>query len=263
VPEFKPQVIKVDLGDGKESEQTAADTAPDDADEEQCKAIERELPPPEKLPKDIGNPVAFEKDDDSNFHIAFITACSNLRAANYKIPTADFQRTKLIAGKIIPAMISTTAVVSGLQCIEMIKVMMGKPLSAYKNGFINLAIPLFAFSEPIAAPRVTVRDGWTWTLWDKIEIHGDLTLAEFLAVLKDKYKLDVSMLSCGKSLLYSSFLSKEKRTQRLKQKMTAIVEEVSKEPISAEVKSLQFVVCCSRLEDDVDVDIPPVHILLS
>lgn len=144
----------------------------------------------------------------------------------------------------------------------MIKIMMGKPLSAYKNGFVNLALPLFAFSEPIAAPRVPVREGWSWTLWDKIEIRGDVTLAEFLEHFKTQYKLDVSMLSCGKSLLYSSFLGKDKRAMRLKQKMTAIVEEVSKECIPSEVKSIQFVVCCSRLEDDEDVDIPPVHLIL-
>ena len=32
----------------------------------------------------------FEKDDDSNFHIKFITSCSNCRAENYDIPQEDF-----------------------------------------------------------------------------------------------------------------------------------------------------------------------------
>jgi ubiquitin-activating enzyme E1 len=27
--------------------------------------------------------IEFEKDDDTNFHVEFITACSNLRAINY------------------------------------------------------------------------------------------------------------------------------------------------------------------------------------
>jgi hypothetical protein len=31
------------------------------------------------------HPAEFEKDDDTNFHIAFITYCSNLRARNYGI----------------------------------------------------------------------------------------------------------------------------------------------------------------------------------
>jgi len=31
------------------------------------------------------NSVEFEKDDDTNHHIDFVTACANLRARNYKI----------------------------------------------------------------------------------------------------------------------------------------------------------------------------------
>ena len=34
-------------------------------------------------------PLDFEKDDDSNHHMDFIVACSNLRAFNYSIPPAD------------------------------------------------------------------------------------------------------------------------------------------------------------------------------
>src|SRR5690606_3411123 len=45
----------------------------------------------ESLPKSpINNikPLIFEKDDDTNFHIDFITATSNLRATNYNIKLA-------------------------------------------------------------------------------------------------------------------------------------------------------------------------------
>ena len=34
-------------------------------------------------------PLEFEKDDDSNLHMDFIVAASNLRAANYSIAPAD------------------------------------------------------------------------------------------------------------------------------------------------------------------------------
>lgn len=34
-------------------------------------------------------PIDFEKDDDTNHHIDFITAASNLRAENYSIEKAD------------------------------------------------------------------------------------------------------------------------------------------------------------------------------
>ena len=59
-------------------------------------------------------PEDFEKDVDTNHHIDFITASSNIRAEQYGIETADRLRTKKIAGKIIPAMATSTAAVSGL-----------------------------------------------------------------------------------------------------------------------------------------------------
>lgn len=59
-------------------------------------------------------PAEFEKDDDSNGHIDFITAASNLRATMYGIENADRFKTKRIAGRIVPAIATTTAAVSGL-----------------------------------------------------------------------------------------------------------------------------------------------------
>lgn len=46
------------------------------------------------------NVVSFEKDNDSNFHIDFITAASNLRALNYGIPVASRLQSKIIAGRM-------------------------------------------------------------------------------------------------------------------------------------------------------------------
>ena len=82
----------------------------------------------------------FEKDDDSNFHIAFITAAANLRCDNYSIKRTDFQSCKVIAGKIIAAIATTTAAVCGLVLLELFKLVQNKDTEAYMNRQIGLAV---------------------------------------------------------------------------------------------------------------------------
>ena len=72
-------------------------------------------------------PLEFEKDDESNGHVAFVTAASNLRAICYGIPPVDKMETRRVAGNIVPAMITTTAFVSALSCIELVKLVKHKP----------------------------------------------------------------------------------------------------------------------------------------
>lgn len=103
----------------------------------------------------------FEKDDDYNFHIAFITAATNLRCDNYSIQRTDFHECKIIAGKIIAAIATTTAAVCGLVILEFFKVIQGKDTEALMNRQIGLARNVFtSFTQepPIKFSTQTVKE---------------------------------------------------------------------------------------------------------
>ncbi|CAG5089375.1 Similar to UBA1: Ubiquitin-like modifier-activating enzyme 1 (Oryctolagus cuniculus) [Cotesia congregata] len=230
-------------------------------DHERLTQLIEELPKQNELKDLVINPQDFEKDDDSNFHIDFIVAASNLRATNYRIPPADRHKSKLIAGKIIPAIATTTSVVAGLVCLELIKLTRGfKDLALYKNGFVNLALPFFGFSEPIPAPKLKYYDT-EWTLWDRFEVKGELTLKEFLDYFQNEHNLEVTMLSQGVCMLYSFFMAAAKRDERMGLPMSEVVRKVSKKKLDPHVRALVFELCCND-KNGADVEVPYVRYTL-
>lgn len=226
-------------------------------DDEIMDEIKRSLPNPAKLANMVLRPVDFEKDDDDNFHMDFIVAASNLRAENYAIAPADRHRSKLIAGKIIPAIATTTSLVVGLVCIEMYKLIQGhNKLEQFKDGFVNLALPFFGFSEPKPCPKYKYYEH-EFTLWDRFEMNGLMTLEEFINHFKDEHKLEITMMSQGVMMLYASFMPPNKQAERLKLSLPELVRNISKKKIPSHVRSLVFEVCCSD-ETGEDVEVPYV-----
>eukprot|EP01033_Poteriospumella_lacustris_P001011 gene1012-728_t len=171
--------------------------------------------------------VSFEKDDDANMHIAFITATANARCANYSIRAVDFHECKVIAGKIIAAIATTTAAVCGLVMLELFKVVLGKDTDDYMNRNIGLGgnkYTSFSAEAPVkyktktesVAPDVTSAlpaDAYDekgkvkaeyyeeqvhraypegHSIWDKLTISADLTLADFTKWLDDEHGLTLT-----------------------------------------------------------------------
>ncbi|KAH3766129.1 Ubiquitin activating enzyme [Pelomyxa schiedti] len=142
-------------------------------------------------------PLEFEKDDDTNFHIDFITACSNMRAWNYHIKPASRHQCKMIAGRIIPAIATTTAMITGLVCVELFKLIMRLPKPKMCSANVNLGLSTYNLFEPDNPIRAKaeydvnemcdvkpIPEGFT--IWDKIVIaKGDLTLDQLFTVLPE------------------------------------------------------------------------------
>ncbi|KAI0404596.1 putative ubiquitin-protein ligase [Xylaria palmicola] len=262
VPDFTPDPgVKIQANDNDPDPNANKSSA--FGDDNELQIIIDSLPAPNKLAGFKLTPVEFEKDDDTNHHIDFITFASNLRAENYKIEAADRHKTKFIAGKIIPAIATTTALVTGLVVLELYKIVDGKDdIEQYKNGFINLALPFFGFSEPIASPKVE----WAGPggvkrkmdkIWDRFDSE-DVTLSEFLERF-EKDGLTVGMVSSGVSLLYASFFPAAKRKERTPMKLSELLETVSKKPIPSHQKEIVFEVVAEDTTGE-DVDVPYVKV---
>jgi ubiquitin-activating enzyme E1-like protein 2 len=150
------------------------------------------------------SPLIFEKDDDSNGHIDFIASAANLRASMYNIEIVDRLKIKKIAGRIVPAIATTTAAVAGLVSIELIKLTKKSPLECYKNAFLNLALPLFVFSEPAPVLKSKLSNGTEYTIWDRWEVHGShsLTIQQFIKMLQEKHQLKPTLIVQGVKMIY-------------------------------------------------------------
>ena len=147
-------------------------------------------------------PQEFEKDDDSNWHVAWITATSNLRAMNYGIPPISKLETKGIAGRIIPAIATTTSVVSGLIVIEMLKFMLGKKkIENYRSTYVNLADTNLLYSEPFPTKEIEFA-GIKYNGWTKFQLKGDRSLKDFKSHFEELFKVEINTILIGNSMLY-------------------------------------------------------------
>jgi ubiquitin-activating enzyme E1 len=244
------------------------------------------------------SPVDFEKDDDA--HMRVVAACANLRARNYGIvPEADLHTARGIAGKITPAISTSTAFAAGAICLEMYKILMprcgyvpettatardstfatskyaGVDVASLSNTFSNLAVPLFATMqpEPPKAKR-SVRSGrpYSFTPWDRIDVDGavatgsgvvqPLTLRSLIALLRREHGLRLLMLSCGVSMLYSDFMNRKKAEERMDCTLCDLIETVSKRALSPQQKYLVLEVIAEDVESEEQIDLPYVRVKL-
>lgn len=201
------------------------------------------------------SPEEFEKDNDANFHIDFITATSNLRAYNYAIAPADRLKTKRIAGRIMPAIATTTAAVSGLVSIELIKIVKKVKMEDYKNAFMNLGLPMFQFAEPSPAETTKITDSVSVTIWDQWDLKmGDITLSDFCNHFKKKYGLTVTGVFQGVQMVYVPLMPGH--DSRLPKKLRRLI---------AREKGQKYVDLIVTFENDdgSDVNGPPVRYWLT
>jgi len=194
-----------------------------------------------------------------------------MRARNYKITECDRGKTKMIAGKIIPAIATTTAMITGAVGVEIYKFVQGiDDIERYKNSFINLGLPMFLFSEPdpilkkksvefdpiMCGPIKAIPEGWT--NYDKITVDkGSMTVQQMIDHMKAEWNVEVSMLSAGTAALYNAYLPGQKMKDRLNEKIEDIYRGISKTEFPAGRYYMVVEVGGETTEGE-DVSMPPI-----
>ena len=247
IPDFVAKNVKIKVKDDE------ADTNPNPNDdpakiqaeeENELNSLMKELSIYDKNKTEPAKfkPEDFEKDDDTNGHIDFIFACSNLRARNYEIKEADRQKVKMIAGKIIPAIATTTAAATGIVSLQLYTLFQTNKIEFMRNCFMNLAIGLFVMTEPaevikmkdkeydemLLGPVKAIPPGWT--VWDKIEVSKSMTCKEFIDYVKERYNVDTSVITSNNVTIIQTFMPSNKN--RYDEKIEDLYNKFSKKKLT-------------------------------
>jgi len=199
-PQWEPSGEKVDLTEGDNEED---DSGAGGEDDEKLKAELYKIDASKLQP---AQPQEFEKDDDLNFHIDFLTASTNMRSWNYDIRPSARHTVKVTAGRIIPALATTTAMVCGLVDIEFCKLVLGlqsQGSDKFLNSNINLAAGSGNFTTFAPDPPVPISTGLSsphpesFTSWDKIYVsclENELSVEQLVQYITRSFGVSVDRI---------------------------------------------------------------------
>ena len=252
IPAFVPKTVKIKVKDDEPDEQQKIPANEQELEEAELSNLMKELSlydkkkaDPEKM-----HPEDFEKDDDTNGHIDFIHACSNLRARNYKINECDRQKTKMIAGKIIPAIATTTAAITGIVSLQLYTLYQTDKIDFLRDCYLNLGINSMIMSEPREAIKNQDKENDpillgpvkaippNWTVWDKITINKSMTCKELIDYIMEKYKVEANIITAGNTTIIQTFMGSAK--DRMNKKIEDIYNENAKVKLSEDTKCLNL-----------------------
>uniref|UniRef100_A0A673GJJ0 E1 ubiquitin-activating enzyme n=1 Tax=Sinocyclocheilus rhinocerous TaxID=307959 RepID=A0A673GJJ0_9TELE len=259
VPEYRPAEKHIETDETVKKPDQVKMTVSSEEEREAIsqlqEAINSNFVTPERL---CMTPLFFEKDDDTNGHMDFVASASALRAQMYAIEAVDRLQTKRIAGKIIPAIATSTAAVAGLVSLELIKVAGGYGFELFKNCFFNLAIPVMVLTETAQVKRTQIRDDISFSIWDRWTIfgHEDFTLSDFMSAVREEYGIEPTMVVHGVKMLYVPVMPGHNK--RLKLTMHKLIKP------SAGRKYVDLTVSFApEVDGDEDLPGPPVRYYFS
>ncbi|KAG8128383.1 hypothetical protein E2320_015234 [Naja naja] len=208
-------------------------------------------------------PLHFEKDKDS--HLEFITCAANLRAENYDISPVDKFQAKRIVGQIVPAIVTTTAAVAGLTCLELYKlVWQHKDLGSYRHTSLQLSDVFLSRAQPVPSGQAYKYQQKTWNCWDRITVPGFnskgevVTLRDICDHIQREHDLVPQRLLYGSATLYVK--KDEIEEQQPPFSLTESIRKITGKPVPKECRLLRLEMVCEN--EEFSDDIPAVHVML-
>lgn len=178
----------------------------------------------------------------------------------------------MIAGKIIPAIATTTAMITGCVTAEIYKFVQGwTDVEKFKNIFCNLALPYFMSADPDDVKKIKSCE-WDvvmqaavtavpdpFTIYDKVVVNaGNMTITELMAHLKEHHHgVDVQIINSCEKELYNMYAIGNKHEPRLAMKLIDVYREQVPEPIIAGRKYV-VLECAGAAPDGNELNMPPV-----
>lgn len=175
------------------------------------KIIEILIPIINSVPKT--SPIEFEKDDDDLGHVQWIWLASNMRNTQYSIQQTDLWETRKIAGNIIPALITTTSLISGFQILEFIRVIKlyqsskyvkienKKDIDLYKNRFVNLNTNYLDGINPYPIQVYKLADGLNLSVWSNFK-SSSLNTEQIISQIELETKKKIEFMTQGNKTVY-------------------------------------------------------------
>ena len=184
----------------------------------------------------------FEKDDDSNGHIEFLYAASNLRATNFRIDNCDIYKVKMVAGKITPAVATTTAGIVGLVSLQIYSLCQSKDLKYVRDCNIHMTYNHYSFISPMACENINNNGSneniiyipEKFTIWDFLEIKNSFNIKEFIKYMKKQFDINIDSIICNNLNLYES----NSNNNNIDDKIENVYNEISKNKLIKEKRFL-------------------------
>ena len=142
---------------------------------------------------------------DNLLHINFLTSITNLRNIQYNIKTTDNYEVMLIAGKIIPALITTTSLIAGFQIIEYLKYIIHSDnidLELFNNKYVNLGNNYIDSIEPNKCKIIKIGK-FNYSEWNNIITVNTNITQDIINYLQNYLNTDIEFMTFnGNNIIY-------------------------------------------------------------